>query len=147
LAALGIISGVALRRLRRPLAGKFAGGAQRERHRITERAANAPSVRSRQNHPRSRATGTEPECKGRGHGIAQDALPGDRQIDSSRVVLRKVETVGFEIADDEYEVRFGPILLGYIKGKQKLIRVRPAKRRRSSPQNCHSADRSETSPT
>jgi putative transposase len=53
----------------------------------------------------------------------------------------------FEIADDEYEVRFGPILLGYIKGKHKLIRVRPGKRRRHSPENCHPAARSETSPT
>lgn len=58
------------------------------------------------------------------------------------------ERIGiFEIADDEYEARFGPILLGYIKGKHKLIRVRPGKRRRHSPENCHPAARSETSPT
>lgn len=58
------------------------------------------------------------------------------------------ERVGiFEIADDEYEVRFGAILLGYIRGKNKLIRVKRGKRRRTPPENCHPADRSETSPT
>jgi len=53
----------------------------------------------------------------------------------------------FEISDDEYEVRFGPVLLGYIRGDHKLIRVKPAKRRRSPPENCHPTARSETSPT
>ena len=53
----------------------------------------------------------------------------------------------FEIADDECEVRFGLILLGYIEGKQKLIRVRPGKWRRHSPENCHPSARSKTLPT
>lgn len=58
----------------------------------------------------------------------------------------KGERVGlFEIADDEYEVRFGPILLGYIRGENRLVRLRPRRRRRP-PENCHPGDRSETSP-
>lgn len=37
------------------------------------------------------------------------------------------ERIGiFEIEDDKYEVRFGPILLGYIEGKHAHIRVRRA---------------------
>ena len=47
------------------------------------------------------------------------------------------EPVGiFKIGDDHFEVRCGPILLGYIKGKNKLLRIRPRRSRRERiPEN------------
>ncbi len=63
-------------------------------------------------------------------------------------VLRRQRVGLFEIGDEHFEVRYGPILLGYIKGRGKLIRVRPRRARRGrTPENCHQSDRSETSPT
>jgi putative transposase len=63
-------------------------------------------------------------------------------------VLRRERIGIFEIGDDHYEVRYGSILLGYIKGKQKLVRIRPRRSRRGRmDENCHQPDRSEMSPT
>lgn len=54
------------------------------------------------------------------------------------------ERIGIvDIADDEHEVRFGPMLLDYIKRTE--AHPRPGKRRRHSPENCHPTARSETS--
>jgi putative transposase len=62
-------------------------------------------------------------------------------------VLRREHVGIFQIADDEYEVRYGALLLGYINGRNKLVRVKPGQNRRSMHKNCHPAARSETSPT
>jgi len=62
-------------------------------------------------------------------------------------VLRRERIGIFEIAEDEYEVRYGALLLGYINGKNKLVRVKPGQDRRPTRGNCHPAARSETPPT
>jgi hypothetical protein len=62
-------------------------------------------------------------------------------------VLRGERIGIFEIAEDQYEGRYGALLLGYINGKNKLVCVKPGQNRRSPPQICYPAARSEMSPT
>lgn len=57
-------------------------------------------------------------------------------------VLRK-EPVGlFETAEDTFEVRYGPILLGHIDHKDRMHRIKAKKRNRNRAENCHPGDRS-----
>lgn len=64
-----------------------------------------------------------------------------RELFVSQVL--KGEPVGlFETGEGEYDVRFGPILLGRIDRKQRICRVKAAKRRRTKPENCNPSDRS-----
>jgi putative transposase len=69
-----------------------------------------------------------------------------KELFVSEVLTR--ERIGlFEIDNDHFEVRYGSILLGYIKGKQKLVRIRPRRMRRGRmDENCYQSDRSESLP-
>ena len=60
--------------------------------------------------------------------------------------LLKREPVGlFEVGEDEFEVRFGPILLGRIDQKNRMHRIKVKKPPRA-PAKCNQRARSETSP-
>lgn len=57
----------------------------------------------------------------------------------------KGEPVGlFETGDEEFEVRFGPVLLGHIDRKQRMHRIKASQKPSRSKQNCHPGDRSKT---